>query len=374
MLVARKLHLKTPIKRSEPKLVDLEPVSEKIKSFPTTRYYGSKKKLLPWIFENIKALDFRSVLDGFGGTASVSLLFKGMGKDLTYHDAFSFNRHVAETVLGDNLSVSRESFSNFVSQVVPKAGLIHNNFKSLYYTDFENCWLDGFASKVSSSNLTNQEISLYMYTLYQACLKKRPFNLFHRANLNLRLNQEVNRSFGNFKTWERSFPELMLQSYQEISASIWEGRGSVQILKPSNVSNIRPGYDLVYLDPPYISLIEKNNWDDYWRKYHFLEGLSQYQQWRSLIDTKACLKSMPTPKQFIEWSQKKTFRDKLYTLIRKHRKSIVVLSYVSDAYPDKQDIGSFFKSLFTEVSIHSKHHVHALSKNKKRELLFIGRP
>ena len=83
---------------------------------------------------------------------------------------------------------------------------------------------------------------------------------------------------------------------------------------------------------------------------------------------------MPTPKRFLDWSQKKTFRDRLYALIKKHRQSIVVLSYVSNSYPDESDIGTFFKTLFSETSIHSKDHPHALSKEKKRELLFIGRP
>ncbi len=47
-----------------------------LSSFPKTRYYGSKRRLLDWIYHALKDLPFNSVLDGFGGTASVSLLFK----------------------------------------------------------------------------------------------------------------------------------------------------------------------------------------------------------------------------------------------------------------------------------------------------------
>ncbi|MCH8041209.1 MAG: DNA adenine methylase [Nitrospinae bacterium] len=361
-------------KRQELKLVDIEPVPERIKNFPTTRYYGSKRKLLPWIFENIKMLNFNTVLDGFGGTGSVSLLFKAMNKDVTYHDAFSFSNHVGQTVLSDSLCISNETFAEFVNETIPRNGLIYKTFKGLYYKDEENRWLDGFATKVFSSRLTDQEISLYMYTLYQACLKKRPFNIFHRTNLNLRLNKNVKRKFGNLTTWEHPFTKLMIKSYEEISPSLWRSRGIIKILKPSSITSVRKGYDLVYLDPPYISLVVKNNRDGYWKRYHFLEGLSQYQEWHRLIDKKSYLKSMPTPKRFLDWSQKKTFRDRLYALIKKHRQSIVVLSYVSNSYPDESDIGTFFKTLFSETSIHSKDHPHALSKEKKRELLFIGRP
>ena len=374
-MIVPKQKYTAPLKKgAEFKLIDIEPIAEKIEKFPTTRFYGSKRKLLPWIYENIRTLKFNTVLDGFGGTGSVSLLFKAMNKDVTYHDAFSFSNHVAHTVLGDKVSILKEAFEEFVHDSKPRDGLISKTFKGLYYKDDENRWLDGFVTKLFSSDLTSRETSLYMYALYQACLKKRPFNIFHRANLNLRLNKKVERRFGNSTTWERPFTELMLQAYKELMSSLWKGRGNVKILKPTCVSRIRNGYDLVYLDPPYISQIQENNRDDYWRRYHFLEGLSIYHEWDKLIDRKTSLKSMPTPRQFLVWSRKHTFREKLFDLIRKHRQSIVVLSYVSDSFPDENDIAVHFKSLFFDVSIHSLEHTHALSKQKKKELLFIGRP
>ena len=363
-----------PKRRPELKLIDIEPIPEKIKKFPTTRFYGSKRRILPWIYEKIRPLRFNTVLDGFGGTGSVSLLFKAMNKDVTYHDAFSFHHHVAQTVLGHKLSVSKQTFEEYIHASKPRDGLISKTFQGLYYKDDENRWLDGFVRKLFSSNLSAKETSLYMYTLFQACLKKRPFNIFHRTNLNLRLNKEVERKFGNGTTWERPFIELMMQAYQELLTALWKGRGDIKILKPTCVSRIRNGYDLVYLDPPYIGSVETNNNDDYWRRYHFLEGISNYPKWAPLIDKETSLRSIPTPRQFLVWSRKQTFREKLFELIRKHRQSIVVLSYVSGAFPDESDITGYFESLFFDVSVHSLEHGHALSKQKKRELLFIGRP
>lgn len=55
-------------------------------TFPTTRYRGSKRKILSWIWNNTKDLPFNTVLDLFGGTSVVSLLFKRMGKQVTYND------------------------------------------------------------------------------------------------------------------------------------------------------------------------------------------------------------------------------------------------------------------------------------------------
>ena len=304
MKLAKLICFETPKKRDELKLVEIEPIPKKIKNFPSTRYYGSKRKLLEWIFENIKNLDFKTVLDGFGGTGSVSLLFKAMNKSVAYHDAFTFCNHIGKTVLNDKLSVNKEVFENFVCETRPRCGVIYKNFRGLYYKDDENRWLDGFAKKVFSSDLTYGEKSLYMYSLYQACLKKRPFNIFHRTNLNLRLNKKIERTFGNFTTWERPFSELMIKSYQELEKSAWKGRGTVKVLKPSCITSIRNKYDLVYLDPPYINLIERYNRDDYWMRYHFLEGLSQYPEWNRLIDKKSYLKSIPPPKSLLGWNKK----------------------------------------------------------------------
>lgn len=53
----------------------IQPVREIIRTFPATRYYGSKRKLLDWIYSGVSGLSFETVLDAFGGTGSVSLLF-----------------------------------------------------------------------------------------------------------------------------------------------------------------------------------------------------------------------------------------------------------------------------------------------------------
>ncbi len=47
-------------------------IQEELKNFPTTRYQGSKRKILPWIYDCIKDLEFDTVLDAFGGSGMVS--------------------------------------------------------------------------------------------------------------------------------------------------------------------------------------------------------------------------------------------------------------------------------------------------------------
>jgi adenine-specific DNA-methyltransferase len=70
-----------------------------LKEFPTTRYRGSKRKILPWICDNLSCLEYESVLDLFGGTGSVSYLFKRMGKKVIYNDHLHFNHLIGKALI-----------------------------------------------------------------------------------------------------------------------------------------------------------------------------------------------------------------------------------------------------------------------------------
>ena len=69
-----------------------------LKEFPTTRYRGSKRKILPWISDSLAGLEYDSVLDLFGGTGSVSYMFKRMGKQVIYNDHLWFNHLIGKAV------------------------------------------------------------------------------------------------------------------------------------------------------------------------------------------------------------------------------------------------------------------------------------
>lgn len=340
-----------------------------ISQFPKTRYYGSKRRLLSWIYQAVKDLPFNTVLDGFGGTASVSLLFKAMGKQVNYHDALLCNTISAQALLVNELPFSdiAEAYE-FIARIRPEDGFISKTFSGMYYTDEENYWLDGAAKAIHAVNNPLQR-SVYLYCLFQACLKKRPFNLFHRANLNLRLNKNVNRSFGNWVTWERAFPDLMKESINDLIRII-RFNTKATILPPGDIANLDNGYDLVYFDPPYVGKTKTG--DDYLRRYHFLEGLSAYEEWTKKINTTSLNRTFQPIEHLSIWQNKKEFRNLLFDTISKHSKSIVVLSYISDAYPDEEDISAFFRSNFRRAHVLKKDFCHALAKEKKVELLFIG--
>jgi adenine-specific DNA-methyltransferase len=360
--------------RSGRRLQIIPLVPGSLKNLPATRYYGSKRSLLSWIYECLNTLKFNTALDIFGGSASVSLLLQLMRKSVTYHDGLQFNEDVARTLLSPVVGMTRASLVKLLHRVKFRNGTVARNFAGLFYTDDENRWLDGFMALVGTPNRSGETASLLRYLVYQACLKKRPFNLFHRANLYLRTKQNIARSFGNLTTWERPFADHILQAFDELHRRAHAPSPAATILKAGNADDVPEGYDLIYVDPPYVGWEDRRNRDDYWRRYHFLEGLAHYPDWEKMIDPLSVIRMPQAPAWMVEWSRRATFQDRLFTLVKKHRRSIVALSYVAGANPHERVIKTFFDQTFSRVSVHSRAHSHCLSRSVKRELLFIGHP
>ncbi len=164
-----------------------------------------------------------------------------------------------------------------------------------------------------------------------------------------------------------------MQAYDELLTDLTT-QLPCTVLHPGNVERLKPGYDLVYIDPPYVSDISRYNRDDYWRRYHFLEGLASYDTWEQRINTTSDIRLLHRPKWMLEWAVKSSFQERLFSFIRTHKKSQVVLSYVTNAHPNETEIKRFFENTFSNVSIHSREHSHALGAVPRRELLFVGQP
>lgn len=342
-----------------------------INDFPTTRYYGSKKRLLGWIYECIKDLPFKTALDGFGGTASVSLLMKSMGKSVTFNDALISNVISAKALLANSTPFRNDRELNvFFESIKPVSGFICKKFKGKFYLPRENSWLDGAIQEINSQ--PEEKKYAYLYCLFQACLQKRPFNLFHRANLDLRTNKNIEKTFGNQTTWDTPFPILAKRAYTELKKAVWRSSNHARIMLPTDVSEIESGYDLVYFDPPYIN--PNDSGDDYQRRYHFLDGLCMYDEWVNLIDDSYNNFQLKRQIHIYEWQSKVYFKDRLFELINRHRESYVILSYVDNAYPSISDLKKLFNNTFDTYSVLYHSLPHALSKGKKREVLFIGVP
>jgi len=340
-------------------------------SFPSTRFQGSKLKIVDWIWDAIKGLDFHTVLDAFGGTGSVGYMLKCKDKQVTYNDILKFNWLIGLALIENGeTTLSEEDVVWLIEKHrdIAYPNFIQETFKDTYFTDEENEWIDIVATNISLlDNIYKQAIACF--ALCQSCIIKRPFNLFHRKNLYIRFT-DVKRNFGNKTTWDTPFEVHFKTFVDEANSAIFSNGFHNKALN-SDVMTIENKFDMVYIDTPYIS--NKGIGVDYFDFYHFLEGLVNYPQWHNMIDYRSKhrrLKGCPSV-----WTDKVKIFSAFDQLFEKFKQSVLVVSYRSDGIPSIEELTNLLKKHKPNVvEIKRKGYKYVLSNNNNsEEVLLIGK-
>lgn len=171
------------------------------------------------------------------------------------------------------------------------------------------------------------------------------------------------------KTWDRPFNDYFLKFVNEANNSVFDNKKANRSLN-FDIFDIKHHYDLVYINPPYIS--DKGSTVDYYAYYHFLEGLVMYDDWEQKIDYKSKhhrLKPIKNP-----WNSKKEIAKSFDKLFHKFADSKLVVSYRSDGIPTINEVYDLINQYKSNVYVKRYgNYTYALSKNKKsQEVLFIG--
>lgn len=342
---------------------------EKDPVFPSTRFQGSKLKIVDWIWEGIKGLKFQTALDAFGGTGSVVYMLKEKGKQVAYNDILKFNYYIGLALIeNDGVILSSEDINFLLTKHkgITYPTFIADTFKEIYYTDDENNWIDMVVTNIKLLDDKYKQALAY-FVLFQACIIKRPFNLFHRKNLYLRF-AEVKRDFGNKATWDTPF-EVHFRKFAEEANNAVFSNGQRNTALNLDIFDVNGNFDLVYIDTPYIS--KKSVGVDYLGFYHFLEGLVNYESWPDMIDYKTKhkkLKSKPSV-----WIDKNKIYSAFDKLFEKFRDSILVISYRSDGIPSIDELINILRRYKQTIhEIKRKDYKYALSTNEIEEVLLIG--
>ncbi|MHA1728270.1 MAG: DNA adenine methylase [Promethearchaeota archaeon] len=355
-------------------------------SIITTRYRGSKTKVIPMIWNTVRSLKYFTVLDCFGGTGAVSYFLKKKRKLVVYNDHLKFNHIIGRAIIENSNTKLKRKDLEFILKTKDYSEfphLIENNFKDIYYTDEENIWLDRIISNLNEIQ-PGYKKDMGFWCLFQACITKRPFSLFHRKNLNLRL-RNVERSFGNKTTWDTPFEEHfrkfadVLNSYvfdsgypcTAINQDVMDIPENPQTIIPlfSNSQKYSNRFDLVYIDPPYIPQRGENI--IYRNLYHFLEGITEYDEWKTQIDFKS--KHRRLIPNYNRWNDKNKVHQAFTSLIKKFKDSILLISHRSDGLPSKENIISMLKEYKDDVRIADSHeHKYALSHRNSKEILILA--
>lgn len=354
-------------KKSQAGQLDLLDVAPK---FPATRFQGSKLKISDWIWDNIKDIPFETALDAFGGTGCISYMLKSHNKTVTYNDILKFNSFIGKALIENSSTTLTDKDIDALlveHSDISYQSIIQENFHDIFYVDDENKWLDIVAQNIYEMEDGFKRAIAY-FALFQSCIIKRPFNLFHRNNLYIR-TADVERNFGNKATWETPFEVCFRRFAAEANRAIFDNSKQNRAIN-QNVFDIQGKYDLVYIDTPYIS--GKGVGVNYHDFYHFLEGLVDYPDWPNRIDSKSKHKRLKPIKNV--WNDKKQITDAFDRLFAKYQDSVIVVSYRSDGIPSVEELEQMMAKYKKEVlEIDKVGYKYVLSHKECHEILLIGK-
>lgn len=358
---------------------------------PSTRYQGSKRKLGPWLSKAFRSLRFTTAVDLMAGTGSVAYILKSMGKRVIANDYLRSNHSTLLAFIENSSIRLNDDDVNWLMCRHPNvrySSFIEDTFQGFYFTKAENTWLDLLASNISA--LAGGDLSILRYkkalarhALVQACLMKRPFNLFHRKNLYIR-TASVERSFGNKTTWDTPFPDLFRRLVREGNTYVFDN-GHRNLAMHEDALDVRVRQvDLVYIDPPYFRSERDRALSNYRILYHFVEGLVQYEHWDELLDPSVRLKSLKSNGFSTEelYACARNQFSSLYLnwlndLLQAWPDAQIAMSYKQPGVPGHSSIKRLIENTGRKVSVRKRQYWYALNHKNGTpkhniELLFLG--
>lgn len=342
---------------------------------PVTRYYGSKRRLVEKIGAALEEhhIEYNSVVDLFGGTGIVSYFMARNGKAVVYNDILSFNCEIARALMQSPRGVFTEDQA--LRLLIREDGreyqsIIEDNFDGIYYPREENQVIDTVVQNIQ--HLRDDVKASAYYVLFQSCMIKRPFNIFHRRNLNLRTEFTV-ANFGNKTTWEQSFENLFVKFTRELNEFQFSDLPPVEVTNMSALHCDRDA-DLIYIDTPYFRK-RQSAAITYHNRYHFLEGLMHYEDIPNQINIEKVNREIRLGEN-PEFERKSHYVADLRALLARHQNSVIALSYTSAGFPSIEELSAIVGQYKDDVIVnYLGNHPFALNRNNedRQEVLIIGR-
>lgn len=334
--------------------------------FPTTRFMGSKSKLLTDIWSVASQFDYENVLDLFSGSGIVSYMFKAKGKNVLSNDYMAFSANISKALVENSGKLLPKDYAHkLVETTFPNDEFVTRTFSGLYYEDADNQFIDSMRAGISRIRNPHMR-AIAMAALIRACLKKRPRGIFTYTGM---------RYDDGRKDLQTSFADHFLTAVDLLNNAVFDNGGKYRS-RHGDAMTVRAQQDaLVYIDPPYYSPLSDN---EYVRRYHFVEGLAR--DWNGVeiqnhTQTKK-FKSYPTP-----FSSRSGAHSAFDRLFKRHRESVLLVSYSSNSQPTSDEMVALLSKYKRHVEVVPVNHRYSFGnqgykvgndKNRVLEYLFVG--
>lgn len=340
-------------------------LNSQVKLYPSTRYMGSKSKLLEQIWDASSKFEFDSVIDLFSGSGIVSYMYKAQGKRVISNDYMAMDAIFTKSLIENNeVKLDIKKANSLLLQQGVIDNFVYNTFKGLYFSDEENHLVDILRSNIKKID-NDYERAIAMNALIRACIKKRPRGIFTYVG---------NRYDDGRRDLKKSFQQQYIEAVETINEAVFSNKKkNISIQGDALVLNKKA--DLIYIDPPYYSPHSDN---EYVRRYHFAEGLAR--DWQGVEIQEHTLtkkfKSYPTP-----FSSRTGAEAAFDTIFKKYQKCILIVSYSSNSLPTLDEMITLMKRYKQYVNVIPIEYKYSFgnqgnkindNRNTVQEYLFVG--
>ena len=340
-------------------------LSDQMLKFPTTRYMGSKNKILPYIRDITREFDFSSAIDLFSGSGIVSYMLKSEGKSVISNDYMALGSTFSKALIENNSEILPLKLAKkLLCKNEKNDKFVQSNFKDLYFADEENILIDNIRANIRGLRNPYKK-ALALSALCRACTKKRPRGIFTYTG---------NRYDDGRKDLKTSIEDHFINAVDIFNNAVFDNK-KINLSIRKDAMDLTSSGNFVYMDPPYYSLCSDN---EYIRRYHFTEGIccnweGVEMQWHT--KTKK-FKNYPTP-----FSNKENAKDAFDKLFDKYKKSIILVSYSSNCLPTLDEMVEMLAKYKKDVKVLSIDYRYSFAnqkenmstnKNMVKEYLFLG--
>lgn len=342
-----------------------QPLPEQVSAYPPTRFMGSKSKLLSEIWSVASQFKANSVVDLFSGSGIVGYMFKAQGKAVVSNDYMAMSATFTKAMVeNSSVTLPLEEARELLVSHRESDHFVASTFKDLYYTDEENDLIDTLRTNIAAIK-DQYKHAIAMTALIRACIKKRPRGIFTYTG------QRYN---DGRKDLQKTLSQQFLEAVEAVNKAVFDN-GQINRSNQGDAIDLRVEQaDLVYIDPPYYSLLSDN---EYVRRYHFVEGLAR--DWKGVeiqqhTQTKK-FKSYPTP-----FATRKGAADAFAHLFKRFANSILIVSYSSNSLPTQDEMVTIMAKYKEHVEVIPVNYKYSFGnqgeakthRNSVQEYLFVG--
>lgn len=250
-------------------------------------YNGNKKKLVNLIYNNIKNVQFHSVIDAFSGSGSMSLLFKYMGKEVHSNDALALSYYASQALIeNQDQTLNADEINKLL--IANKQGFVYDNYlgnqwrtkecRFNKFTEKECLFLDGFYDNLQLLN--NNHKKKLAFIANAAVLFRLPFGSMDKSldimNNRVKQSKEYGKESENHdrrigiyydKDFNLNFEKWFVKYANDFNLLVKKSNQCFSYnLDIIDFLNKKVQVDCIYFDPPY-----GGHGSDYFNLYRFYE-------------------------------------------------------------------------------------------------------